>query len=555
MATAQERAQAIWWYAETNSVIQVQRNFRRVFQKEPPSRNTIKTWKQYFLATGSVVKLHGGGNVRVSEECVAAVRQAYERSPRKSVRQAGRELQMPKSTMKCLNILIICALPICISEAAKILGLINFTGRSHYAVFHTYFKALAARGHQVEVYGHHPLEKPVPNYTDISMAGPTLLSDVSIDQLWGMGTCGVLTYFSINMLKTCRTVLNNEEVLNLKNSNATYDVVITQLLGSDCLIEEMLKKHFGNDCPSLYELQRSISLILVNSHFSINTPRPAVPTFVEVGGLHINSDGKLPEHLEIYLNGAKAGVIYFSMGSLIRSETFTNNKLRAFIDAFSQLPQRVLWKASHVSGLPANVKTAAWVPQLEVLNHPNVRVFITHGGNLGTQEAIYAGVPMVGIPMAHDQPLNVKNCVSKGVAVQLDYDSITTENVLKVLNKVLHDPSYRTNAKRLSQLFRDRPQSALDTAIYWTEYVIRHRGAPHLRSAALDLTWYQHLLLDVILVPIALMIVLAFMVFSSFKILLKLVRGNVTYSYNALENHSSSSSVLRKSRNAMQLSN
>lgn len=99
MATPQERAQAIWWYAETNSVIQVQRNFRRVFQKDPPSRNTIKAWKQHFLATGSVVKSHGGGNVRVSEERVAAVRQAYERSPRKSVRQAGRELQMPKSTV------------------------------------------------------------------------------------------------------------------------------------------------------------------------------------------------------------------------------------------------------------------------------------------------------------------------------------------------------------------------------------------------------------------------------------------------------------------------
>ncbi|KAJ4442492.1 hypothetical protein ANN_04078 [Periplaneta americana] len=69
-----------------------------LLQKDPPSRNTIKTWKQHFLATGSVVKLHGGGNVRVSEERVAAVRQAYERSPRKSVRQAGRELQMPKST-------------------------------------------------------------------------------------------------------------------------------------------------------------------------------------------------------------------------------------------------------------------------------------------------------------------------------------------------------------------------------------------------------------------------------------------------------------------------
>jgi glucuronosyltransferase len=36
--------------------------------------------------------------------------------------------------------------------------------------------------------------------------------------------------------------------------------------------------------------------------------------------------------------------------------------------------------------------------------------------------------------------------------------------------------------------------------VYWTEYVIRHKGAPHLRSAVLDLAWYQYFLLDVIAV-------------------------------------------------------
>jgi glucuronosyltransferase len=40
----------------------------------------------------------------------------------------------------------------------------------------------------------------------------------------------------------------------------------------------------------------------------------------------------------------------------------------------------------------------------------------------------------------------------------------------------------------------------LNTAIFWTEFVIRHGGAPHLRSAAQYLTWYQYLLLDVIAV-------------------------------------------------------
>lgn len=49
----------------------------------------------------------------------------------------------------------------------------------------------------------------------------------------------------------------------------------------------------------------------------------------------------------------------------------------------------------------------------------------------------------------------------------------------------------------MSFIFRDRPMATLDKAVYWVEYVIRHRGAHHLRSAAVDLTWYQYFSLDV----------------------------------------------------------
>lgn len=60
--------------------------------------------------------------------------------------------------------------------------------------------------------------------------------------------------------------------------------------------------------------------------------------------------------------------------------------------------------------------------------------------------------------------------------------------------------SYKQKAKELSEAFRDRPMSPLETAVYWTEYVIRHKGAPHLRSAAVGMPWYQYYLIDVILV-------------------------------------------------------
>lgn len=59
---------------------------------------------------------------------------------------------------------------------------------------------------------------------------------------------------------------------------------------------------------------------------------------------------------------------------------------------------------------------------------------------------------------------------------------------------------FKSNAEKMSNKFRDRQNTPLETAIFWTEYVIRHNGAPELRSVGADLPWYQYYLVDVILV-------------------------------------------------------
>jgi glucuronosyltransferase len=56
------------------------------------------------------------------------------------------------------------------------------------------------------------------------------------------------------------------------------------------------------------------------------------------------------------------------------------------------------------------------------------------------------------------------------------------------------------NVQSFSRIYRDQPLTPLEQAVYWTEYVIRQKGAPHLRSAVLDLAWYQYLMLDIIAV-------------------------------------------------------
>ena len=56
----------------------------------------------------------------------------------------------------------------------------------------------------------------------------------------------------------------------------------------------------------------------------------------------------------------------------------------------------------------------------------------------------------------------------------------------------------------------------METAVYWTEYVIRHRGAKHMRYPAADLNFFQYYSLDVfaflILIPYLLFKILAFSV-------------------------------------------
>jgi len=78
---------------------------------------------------------------------------------------------------------------------------------------------------------------------------------------------------------------------------------------------------------------------------------------------------------------------------------------------------------------------------------------------------------------------------------------------------------YQKNAKIASDRFKDRPMSPADSVVYWTEYVLRHNGAPHLKSHALNLTWYQYFLVDVIIT----LLFIAFIVLFIISYLLKLI--------------------------------
>lgn len=81
---------------------------------------------------------------------------------------------------------------------------------------------------------------------------------------------------------------------------------------------------------------------------------------------------------------------------------------------------------------------------------------------------------------------------------------------------------YDTKAKEVRNRFLDRPQPPLETAIYWIEYVIRHKGAQFLRTAAVDMPFYQYYLLDVLGFLIAVFTISTFLFLRVVKFCLKL---------------------------------
>ncbi|RLU27473.1 hypothetical protein DMN91_001277 [Ooceraea biroi] len=264
--------------------------------------------------------------------------------------------------------------------------------------------------------------------------------------------------------------------------------------------DDLVRKYFGPNLPSIRNM--NVALILINSHIAVNGIQPMTPALVPVGGIHIREDDSpLPQELKKWMDDSKDGFVYFTFGSMVLIETFPRKLLDVFYASLGKIaPVRVLMKVPNPeklpTGLPKNIYTSPWMPQLKVLKHPNIRAFITHGGIMGTLEAVAYGVPMIGIPLYIDQYNNIDAYVAKNIAVKLDVHKITEEDMDAALNAILHDPKYIENIKKVSQRFHDQPLSPVDNANYWIDYVLKY-GDDVLRSPAMDLAWWQIYLIDV----------------------------------------------------------
>lgn len=209
---------------------------------------------------------------------------------------------------------------------------------------------------------------------------------------------------------------------------------------NDYYQKQVLKKHFPF-APLLEELEETVAMVFLNTHYSLEIPRPYITNVIPIGGIHIKKARLLPQDLQQFLDNSPNGVVYFSLGSNTEMASLPQNKIQAIINVLGNLKMRVIFKSeTFFDNLPVNIKIQRWLPQNDLLAHQNVKLFITHGGALSLIESIYHGVPFLGVPIFGDQHYNIQNAISNNFTVRVDFDSLTEASFKAGIQKVLTDP-------------------------------------------------------------------------------------------------------------------
>jgi len=228
-------------------------------------------------------------------------------------------------------------------------------------------------------------------------------------------------------------------------------------------------------------------MVFFASHAASEGPiRPNVPGAIEIGGIQIkDKPDPLPQNIAEFLGNATDGVILLSLGSNVQGIHLKPDTVVKMFNVLSKLKQRVIWKWEDLEKTPGksdNILYSKWLPQDDILAHPKIKLFINHAGKGGITEAQYHGKPMLSLPVFADQPGNADGMVKKGFGLKVSLLTLEEQTFREAILEILSNPKYAQKVATFSTLYRDRPMTARESVVYWTEYVIRHHGAAHLQS-------------------------------------------------------------------------
>jgi zeaxanthin glucosyltransferase len=179
---------------------------------------------------------------------------------------------------------------------------------------------------------------------------------------------------------------------------------------------------------------------------------------------HVHRVGPLQDH-DIAQEGAWSDdlrngqpLVYVSFGTVNNGVRWLYQRV---LDALASEPVQVCLSLGGASvaeaglDVPRGALVLSRVPQRSVLGR--AAVFITHAGVSSSLEGLLAGVPMLAIPLANDQPGMAARLQYRGAARLLLPRHATLERIRTHTLSLLHDADYRARAVTLGDALRAAP--------------------------------------------------------------------------------------------------
>lgn len=246
--------------------------------------------------------------------------------------------------------------------------------------------------------------------------------------------------------------------------------------------------------------------VILDYPVELDYPRPSTSDMIHVAGKckpsHSLHNKDLLEFIE---DPSSKGTIVIAFGHSVKWVGSPPEVKRNFAIAINALNDyRVFWQfeGDPPIKMGAHVKIMHWLPQLEILNHPKTKVFISHGGLKSIMEAVCAHVPMVLVPFFAEQIRNGILMHRSNAGEVLDKHNLTVDNILNTVKKVAANESYMLSISKLKWSIVEKPISSADNGIFWSEFMMRHKGLPKswFQLKGQHMNWFTYFCVDIIVV-------------------------------------------------------
>lgn len=252
----------------------------------------------------------------------------------------------------------------------------------------------------------------------------------------------------------------------------------------------------GRPHISMEQLMPLAEVVLVESDHILDYPQPVLPNVIRIGGAAISEAKPLTGIFKDFVEkNSREGVIVVSFGSMVVNlPDYVASKMS---NAFQRLKYKFVWRVNMSSPEPGKILTSTWIPQNDLVAHPNVRLFVSHCGKNGQYEALYNAKPTLCLPLFGDQWYAAERTRSKGWSLTGNIKEVTADDLVNMITELMTNSTYRNRIATASEIFKVVQGLPVKRAAFWLDHVMKYGGA-YMRYAGQEMPAYKYFCLDLI---------------------------------------------------------